>query len=188
MNNCSLQFVGEPHASGTTPFNTTTTCTASVVLCISQHDIMLQKIYPIFIDVVQNLYKFITSSKYEKFSCFDSSRQWCFEFYKEHDWVGATAADAQRDYRLDRAQSITQFYKALGIYNIICESLLSVEMKWISIRQKLGRFSIIIFNIYQIAAAYMEMGIKVDWSKHHKNCMIGGSKIRLFVNIVHSWP
>ena len=25
---------------------------------------MLQKIYPIFIDVVQNLYKFITSSKY----------------------------------------------------------------------------------------------------------------------------
>ena len=40
-------FVGEPHASGTTPFNTTTTCTAAVVLGISQHDIMLQKIYPI---------------------------------------------------------------------------------------------------------------------------------------------
>ena len=68
-------FVGEPHASGTTPFNTTTTCTAAVVLGISQHDIMLQKIYPMFIDVVQNLYKLITSSKYEKFSCFDSSRQ-----------------------------------------------------------------------------------------------------------------
>ena len=73
----------------------------------------------------------------------------------------------------------------LEFINIICESLLSIELKWISIRQKLGRFSIIIFNIYQIAAAYMEMGIKVDWSKHHKNCMIGGSKIRLFVIIVH---
>ena len=35
----------------------------------------------------------------------------------------------------------------LEFINIICESLLSVEMKWISIRQKLGRFSIIIFNI-----------------------------------------
>ena len=68
-------IVEEPQASGTTPFNTTTTSTAAVVLCISQHDILWQKIYPIFIDVVQNLYKFITSIKYEKFSCFDSSRQ-----------------------------------------------------------------------------------------------------------------
>ena len=68
-------FVGEPHVSGTTTFNTTTTSTATVVLCISQHDNMLQKINPLFIDVVQNLYKFITSSKYEKISRFDSSRQ-----------------------------------------------------------------------------------------------------------------
>ena len=36
----------------------------------------------------------------------------------------------------------------LEFINIMCESLLSVEMKWISIRQKLGRFSIIMFNIY----------------------------------------
>ena len=74
----------------------------------------------------------------------------------------------------------------LEFINIICESLLSIEMKWISIRQKLGRFSIIIFNIYQIAAAFIEMGIKVDWSKHHKDSLIGGSKIRFFVIIIHS--
>ena len=42
------------------------------------------------------------------------------------------------------------------------------------------------FNIYQKAAAYMEMGIKVDWSKHHKDCLIGGSKIRHFVSLFTS--
>ena len=92
----------------------------------------------------------------------------------------------QRDHRLDRALTITQFYKAFGVYKrIMCEAFPQR-------RDELDLYEADIGNIYEHygdvfyqyhvqfsrqAAAYMMKGIKVDWSKRHKDLfqlLIGG--------------
>ena len=97
----------------------------------------------------------------------------------------------QRDHRLDRPLSITQFYKAFGIFKrVMCEAypqrrdeLDLYEADIGSIYDHYGE----VFYHYHVqftkkAAAYMEKGIKVDWSKRHKDLfqlLIGGHKTRL---------
>ena len=97
----------------------------------------------------------------------------------------------QRDHRLDRALTITQFYKAFGVYKrIMCEAFPQR-------RDELDLYEADIGNIYEHygdvfyqyhvqfsrqAAAYMMKGIKVDWSKRHKDLfqlLIGGTKTKL---------
>ena len=96
-----------------------------------------------------------------------------------------------RDHRLDRSLSITQFYKAFGIYKrVMCEAfpqrrneLDLYEADVGNIHEHYGE----IFYQYHIqftkqAAAYLEKGIKVDWSRRHKDLfqlLIGGSQTRL---------
>ena len=83
-----------------------------------------------------------------------------------------------RDHRLDRSLSITQFYKAFGIYKrVMCEAfpqrrneLDLYEADVGNIHEHYGE----IFYQYHIqftkqAAAYLEKGIKVDWSRRHKD-------------------
>ena len=92
----------------------------------------------------------------------------------------------RRDHRLDRALSITQFFKAFGIYKRVMSEayrLRRTELDWYeadigNIYEHFGD----IFYQYHVqfskrAAAYMEKGIKVDWSKRHKDLfqlLIGG--------------
>lgn len=97
----------------------------------------------------------------------------------------------QRDHRLDRALTITQFFKAFGIYKrIMCEA-------YPQRRDELDLYEADIGNIYEHygdvfyqyhvqfsrqAAAFMVKGIKVDWSKRHKDLfqlLIGGTKTKL---------
>ena len=97
----------------------------------------------------------------------------------------------QKDHRLDRSLTITEFFKAFGIYKrVMCEAFPQC-------RDELDLYEADIGNIYdhygevfyqyhvsftKKAAAYMEKGIKVDWSKRHKDLfqlLIGGSKTRL---------
>ena len=97
----------------------------------------------------------------------------------------------RRDHRLDRALTITQFFKALGMYKrVMCEAYpmrrteLDLYMADIgSIYEHYGD----IFYQYHVqfskrAAAYMEKGIKVDWSKRHKDLfqlLVGGTRTKL---------
>ena len=97
----------------------------------------------------------------------------------------------QRDHRLDRVLSITQFFKAFGIYKrVMCEAFPQR-------RDELNLYEADIANIYEHygdlfyqyhvqfsrqAAAYMEKGIKIDWSKRHKDLfqlLVGGAKTKL---------
>ena len=96
----------------------------------------------------------------------------------------------RKDHRLDRALNITQFYKAFGIYKrIMCEAypLRRNEMDLYEadigiIFEHYGN----IFYQYHVqfskqAAAYLEKGIKVDWSKRHKDLfqlIVGGVKTK----------
>ena len=80
----------------------------------------------------------------------------------------------RRDHRLDRALTITQFTKAFGVYKrVICEAY---PLR----RNELDLFEADIGNIYehilpvscavlQTSSAYLKKGIKVDWSKRHKD-------------------
>ena len=96
----------------------------------------------------------------------------------------------RKDHRLDRALNITQFYKAFGIYKrIMCEAyplrrneLDLYEADIGVIFEHYGN----IFYQYHVqfskqAAAYLEKGIKVDWSKCHKDLfqlLVGGVKTK----------
>ena len=96
----------------------------------------------------------------------------------------------RRDHRLDRALTITQFYKAFGIYKrVMCEAypLRRIELDLYeadigNIFQHYGD----IFYAYHVqfskqAAAYLEKGVKVDWSKRHKDLfqlIVGGVKTK----------
>lgn len=96
----------------------------------------------------------------------------------------------KRDHRLDRALSITQFFKAFGIYKrVMCEAF---PLR----RSELDLYEADIGNIFEHygdifyqyhvqfskrAAAYMEKGIKIDWSKRHKDLfqlLVGGAKTK----------
>ena len=106
----------------------------------------------------------------------------------------------RRDHRLDRALSISQFFKAFGIYKRVMSE--AYPLRW----TELDLYEADIGNIYEHfgdifyqyhvqfskrAAAYMEKGIKVDWSKRHKDLFQlliggGGGGARLsYVNTVH---
>ena len=84
----------------------------------------------------------------------------------------------RKDHHLDRALTITQFYKAFGIYKrVMCEvyPLRKPELDLYkadigNIFQHYGD----IFYQYHVqfskqAAAYLEKGVKVDRSKRHKD-------------------
>ena len=84
----------------------------------------------------------------------------------------------RKDHHLDRSLSITQFYRAFGIYKrIMCEAYPQRRTELNLYEADIGD----IFDHYgegfyqyhaqftKKAAAYMEKGIKVDWSKHQKD-------------------
>ncbi|MBV2113496.1 MAG: hypothetical protein KUF82_21295 [Candidatus Thiodiazotropha sp. (ex Ctena orbiculata)] len=143
------------------------------------------------IDVVSDsMRKNITSGKYINLAALlipdndglkSAENNAALDFLKHH----------QRDHRLDRPLSITQFYKAFGIYKrVMCEAFPQR-------RDELDLYEADVGNIYEHygevfyqyhvqfskqAAAYIEKGIKVDWSKRHKDMfqlLIGGSKTKL---------
>lgn len=144
------------------------------------------------IDVVSDsIRKNITAGKYVNLACLLIPE---FEVTKLHT-ENLSGLDflkhQQRDHRLDRALTITQFFKAFGIYKrIMCEAFPQR-------RDELDLYEADIGNIYEHygeifyqyhvqfsrrAAAYMEKGIKVDWSKRHKDLfqlLIGGNKTKL---------
>ena len=84
----------------------------------------------------------------------------------------------RRDHRLDRILNITQFYKAFGIYKrVMCEAFPQR-------RPELDLYEADIGNIFEHygeifyayhckftkkAAAYLEKGVKIDWSKRNKD-------------------
>ena len=93
----------------------------------------------------------------------------------------------RKDNRLDRALNITQFYKAFRIYKrIMCEAY---PLR----RNELDLYEADIGNIFEHygnifyqyhmqfskqAAAYLVKGIKVDWSKRHKDLFQIGVKTK----------
>ena len=97
----------------------------------------------------------------------------------------------QRDNRLDRVLSITQFYKAFGIYKrVMCEAYPQRRDELDLYEADIGRIFEhygSVFYQYHVtfskqAAAYLEKGFKVDWSKRHKDLfqlLIGGTQTKL---------
>lgn len=97
----------------------------------------------------------------------------------------------RRNHRLDRVLTITQFFKAFGMYKrVMCQAYLMrrteldlYEADNGSIYEHYGD----IFYQYHVqfskrAAAYMGKGIKIDWSKCHKDLfklLIGETRTKL---------
>lgn len=94
----------------------------------------------------------------------------------------------RKDHRLDRPLSISQFFKAFGIYKrVMCETYPLRRMELDLYEADIGNIYEHYGNIFyqyhvqftRQAAAYMEKGIKVDWSKRHKDLfqlIVGGTK------------
>ena len=96
-----------------------------------------------------------------------------------------------RDHHLDRSLSIPQFYKTFGVYKRVMREAYPQR------RTELDLYEADIGNIYEHygevfyqyhvqfskrASAYLEKGIKIDWSKRHKDLfqlLIGGAKTKL---------
>ena len=77
----------------------------------------------------------------------------------------------QRDCCLDRVLSITLFYKAVGIYKRVMYEAFpqQLDLHEAEIGEIFDHYGEIFYQYHvqftQKAAAYMEKGIKVDWSK-----------------------
>ena len=143
------------------------------------------------IDVVtDNMRRNITSGKYVNLAALlipdmdatkVSENMGALEFLKRQ----------QKDHRLDRPLSITQFYRAFGIFKrIMCEAYpqrrVELDLYEADIGDIFDHYGEIFYQYHvqftKKAAAYMEKGIKVDWSKRHKDLfqlLVGGSKTRL---------
>ena len=83
---------------------------------------------------------------------------------------------SRRDYPLDRPLNITQFYKAFGIYKrVMCEAFpqrrLELELYEADIGNIFDHFGNLFYQYHvqftRKAAAYLEKGIKIDWSKRN---------------------
>ena len=97
---------------------------------------------------------------------------------------------SRRDHRLDRPLSISQFLKAFGIYKrIMCEAFPQHRLELDLYEADIGnifQYYGDIFYQYHVqfskkAAAYLEKGIKVDWSKRNKDLfqfLVGGVKTK----------
>ena len=97
---------------------------------------------------------------------------------------------SRRDHRLDRPLSISQFLKAFGIYKrIMCEAFPQRRLELDLYEADIGnifQYYGDIFYQYHVqfskkAAAYLEKGIKVDWSKRNKDLfqlLVGGVKTK----------
>ena len=104
----------------------------------------------------------------------------------------------RRDHRLDRSLSIIQFFKAFGLYKRIMSEAYPQR------RLELDLYEADIGNIYEHygdifyqyhrqfskkAAAYLEKGIKIDWSKRDKDLfqlIVGGTKTNLCEHCLQS--
>ena len=98
---------------------------------------------------------------------------------------------SRRDHRLDRPLNITQFYKAFGIYKrVMCEAFpqrrLELELYEADIGNIFDRFGSLLYQYHvqftRKAAAYLEKGIKIDWSKRNTELfqlIVGGAKAKL---------
>ena len=96
----------------------------------------------------------------------------------------------RKDHRLDRSLNITQFFKAFGIYKrIMCEAYplrrTELDLYEADIGNIFEHYGNIFYQYHvqfsKQAAAYLEKGIKVDWSKRHKDLfqlIVGGVKTR----------
>ena len=96
----------------------------------------------------------------------------------------------RKDHRLDRALNITQFYKAFGIYKrIMCEAYplrrTELDLYEADIGNIFEHYGNIFYQYHvqfsKQAAVYLEKGIKVDWSKRHKDLfqlLVGGVKTK----------
>ena len=92
----------------------------------------------------------------------------------------------RKDQRLDRVLTITQFYKAFGIYKkIMCEVYpqrrLELDLYEADIGTIFEHYGEIFYQYHcqftRKAAAYLEKGIKIDWSKRNKDLfqlVVGG--------------
>ena len=98
---------------------------------------------------------------------------------------------SRRDHRLDRALSITQFLKAFGIYKwIICEAFpqrrSELDLYEADVSSMFDHYGGLYYQYHvqfsKKAAAYLEKGVKVDWSKRDTNLfqlIVGGAKSKL---------
>ena len=97
----------------------------------------------------------------------------------------------QKDHRLDRPLNTMQFYRAFGIYKLVmCEAYpqrrAELYLYGADIGDLYDHYGEVFYQYHvkfsKKAAAYMEKGIKVDWSKRHKDLfqlLVGGSKTKL---------
>ena len=169
-------------------YNSDTRNTTAAVPNIFQHGIPADDLP--HIDVVsESLKKSIVSGKYVNLAALlvpDNA------FKSTESIVGLELLkQQQRDHRLDRVLSITQFYEAFGIYkHVMCEAFPQrrneLDLYEADIGEIFNHYGEIFYQYHvqftKKAAAYMEKGIKVDWSKRHKDLfqlLIGGSKTRL---------
>ena len=97
----------------------------------------------------------------------------------------------RKDHRLDRVLTITQFYKAFGIYKrIMCEVYpqrrLELDLYEADIGNISDHYGEMFYQYHcqftRKAAAYLEKGIKIDWSKRNKDLfqlVVGGVKTKV---------
>ena len=98
---------------------------------------------------------------------------------------------SRRDHRLDMALSFTQFLKAFGIYKrIMCEAFpqrrSELDLYEADVSSMFDHYGSLFYQYYvqfsKKAAAYLEKGLKVDWSKRDTNLfqlIVGGAKCKL---------
>ena len=144
------------------------------------------------IDVVsENLKKQIREGKYVNLACllipdFDAPN------FTTNELSGLELVrQSRRDHRLDRVLSISQFFKAFGIYKrIMCEAFpqrrSELDLYEADIGTIFDHYGSLFYQYHvqfsRKAAAYLEKGIKVDWSKRDTNMfqlIVGGAKSKL---------
>ena len=97
---------------------------------------------------------------------------------------------SRRDHRLDGALSITQFLKAFGIYKWIMSEAFpqrrsELDLYEADVSSMFDHYGGLFYQYVQFskkAAAYLEKGVKVDWSKRDTNLfqlIVGGVKSKL---------
>ena len=97
----------------------------------------------------------------------------------------------RRDHRLDRSLTITQFYRGFGIYKrVMCEAYpqrsVELDLYEADIGNIFDQFGNLFYQYHvqfsRKATAYLENGIKVNWSKGDKDMfqlIVGGAKAKL---------
>ena len=175
---------------GMEPAQTTATTTTTITAATSKFGVPADSLPHVDV-ITDSVKKNILEGKYVNLACLMIPDFETPNFTTNNTNGLELLKQGRKDHRLDRALTITQFFRAFGVYKRIMSEAYPQR------RLELDLYEADIGNIYEHygdifyqyhcqftkkAAAYLEKGIKVDWSKRDKDLfqlIVGGAKTKL---------